>query len=331
MGGDSEPRVRSGAARTQPDVPFALVAEVARQSSRASPDALGAFVTALRDRFGDALDAVLLGGSCLHVGDPTEGVVDLYALVRDYRSAYRGPVLRAFNALLPPNVFYVEVGEGAARLRAKYAVLSRADFDAGTSRWFHSYVWARFAQPCRVLYARDEATRARVRHALARSVVTFHERVLPALAGEEVDAGALWGHGLQLTYAAELRAERGSRPRWLVERNRGDYAALTAAAAPALTSLLEPAAEGRYRVRSTDAERRRALRRWRLRRWQGKALSVLRLGKSALTFAGAADYVAFKIERHTGKPIRVTPFMRRHPFLVAPFALLLLLLRRAVR
>jgi hypothetical protein len=228
-------------------------------------------------------------------------------------------------------VFYVEVGEGAARLRAKYAVLSRADFDAGTSRWFHSYVWARFAQPCRVLYAREESARARVHHALARSVVTFHQRVLPTLAGEEVDAGTLWERGLQWTYQAELRPEGASRPRWLVEQNRGDYAALTAAAAPAFTSLLEPSAGGRYRVRDTDVERRRALRRWRLRCWQGKLLSILRLGKSALTFAGAADYVAFKIERHTGKPLRVTPFMRRHPFLAAPFALLLLLRRRAVR
>lgn len=319
------------ARRTPPPIPAALVAEVARQSSRPAPAVLGALVGALRERFGEALDAVLLYGSCLHVGDPTDGIVDLYALVRDYRSAYRGPVARAFNAALPPNVFYIEAGEGAARLRAKYAVLSRAHLEDGSSRWFHSYLWARFAQPCRVLHVRDDATLARVHDALARSVLRFHDQVLPTLGGEAADAETIWGHGLVLTYASELRPEGRARAGWLVEQNLEDYAALTAAAASGLAPVLEPVMGGGYRVAAAPTERRRALRRWRLRRWQGLVLSVLRLGKSAFTFAGAADYVAFKIERHTGTPILVTPFMRRHPLLVAPFMLVVLLRRGALR
>jgi len=274
---------------------------------------------------------VLHYGSCLHAGDPTDGIVDLYALVRDYRAAYPGAVLRTFNRLLPPNVFYLEVDTGHGKLRAKYSVLSREDFEDGTGRWFHSYVWARFAQPCRVLSARDDATRAWVHQALARSVLTFHARLLPTLAGAEADAGALWTQGLRLTYAAELRPEGDSRVHWLVERNSDDYAALTAAAAPALAPALEASAAGRYRVNATGAERRRTLREWRVRRWQGKVLSVLRLGKSALIFANAADYVVFKVERHTGKTFEVTPFMRRHPFLSAPLALVRLLRHGALR
>ena len=317
--------------RTRPLVPKELVAEVARQSSRPTPPVLGTLVHALEERFGDALEAVLHYGSCLHAGDPADGVVDLFAVVRDYGRAYPGAVLRAFNRLLPPNVFYIEVGSGAGKLRAKCAVLSRADFEAGTSRWFHSYVWARFAQPCRVLHARDEATLAWVHETLARSVLTFHARVLPTMAGEEADAAGLWSKGLSLTYAAELRPEGEARAHWLVERSLPDYASLTAAAAPALAPLLQESAPGRYRVAATEAERRRCLARWRLRRWQGKLLSLLRLGKSALTFAGAADYVAFKIERHTGKAFEVTPFMRRHPFLSAPLALVKLLRRGALR
>jgi hypothetical protein len=317
--------------RAPPPVPQELVAEVARQAARPTPPILDRLVRALEERFGDALDAVLHYGSCLHAGDPTDGIVDLYALVRDYRSAYPGAVLRTFNRLLPPNVFYLEVGDGDGKLRAKYAVLSREDFEDGTRRWFHSYVWARFAQPCRLLSARDEATRARVHETLARAVLTFHARVLPTLAGEEVDAAALWTRGLRLTYAAELRPEGEARVQWLVERNLADYAALTAAAAPALAAALEPGPPGRYRVRASRAQRRRSRAAWRIRRWQGKLLSLLRLGKSALIFANAADYVAFKIGRHTGKSIEVTPFMRRHPFLSAPLGLVKLLRRGAVR
>jgi hypothetical protein len=116
-----------------------------------------------------------------------------------------------------------------------------------------------------------------------------------------------------------------------VERNLADYEPLTAAAAPALAPLLRNGAPGRYGVAAGEAERRRSLRLWRVRRWQGKLLSLLRLGKSALIFANAADYVAFKVERHTGKAIEVTPFMRRHPFLSAPLGLVKLLRRGAIR
>lgn len=316
--------------RTLPPLPPRLVAEVARQASRPTPEILGSLVRALEERFGDALDAVLHYGSCLHEGDPTDGIVDLYAVVRDYRSAYPERYLRAFNRLLPPNVFYLEVGQGSVKLRAKLAVLSRGDLEAGASRWFHSYVWARFAQPCRLLWARDEATSARVYGTLARAVLTFHGEVLPAMAGEEPEAAEIWACGLGLSYAAELRPEGRARARWLVERNLPDYAPLTAAAAPALAPLLQADGE-RYRVVATEAERRRSLSRWRLRRAQGKLLSLLRLGKSALTFAGAADYVAFKVGRHTGETWEVTPFMRRHPLLAAPAALLRLLRRGAVR
>jgi hypothetical protein len=317
--------------RTPPPVPQALLEEVARQASRPTPEILGRLVRALEERFGDALDAVLHYGSCLHAGDPTDGIVDLFAIVRDYRSAYAGPVHRAFNRLLPPNVFYLEVGEGTGKLRAKYSVLSRSHFEEGTTRWFHSYVWARFAQPCRILHARDAATLAWVHETLARSVLTFHAHVLPTMAGEEATPAELWSRGLLLTYAAEIRPEGDARAHWLVERNLADYAPLTAAAAPALAPLLRDGAPGRYRVAADEAERRRSLRLWRVRRWQGKVLSLLRLGKSALIFANAADYVAFKVERHTGKAIEVTPFRRRHPFLSAPLGLVKLLRRGAVR
>ena len=45
---------------------------------------------------------------------------------------------------------------------------------------------------------------------------------------------------------------------------------------------------------------------------------AVRLVKAAFTFDGAARYAAWKIERHTGVPIMLTPWRERHPILAAP-------------
>jgi len=50
----------------------------------------------------------------------------------------------------------------------------------------------------------------------------------------------------------------------------------------------------------------------------GKPYNVLRLVKASTTFEGAARYAAWKIERHTGVPVDITPWRERHPVLAAP-------------
>ncbi|HYD45199.1 MAG TPA: hypothetical protein VEA79_08045, partial [Phenylobacterium sp.] len=57
---------------------------------------------------------------------------------------------------------------------------------------------------------------------------------------------------------------------------------------------------------------------WSLRQALGKPLNVARLIKAAFTFDGAARYAAWKIERHTGVDIELTPWRERHPILAAP-------------
>lgn len=54
---------------------------------------------------------------------------------------------------------------------------------------------------------------------------------------------------------------------------------------------------------------------WGLRRVQGKFLSVARLIKASFTFDGGIDYLAWKISRHSGVKIELTPWQRRHPLL----------------
>ena len=69
---------------------------------------------------------------------------------------------------------------------------------------------------------------------------------------------------------------------------------------------------------------KRGLPGWTLPNLMGKPLNVARILKAAFTFEGAARYAAYKVERHTGVEIEVTPFRERHPFLAAPGAWLAL-------
>ena len=70
---------------------------------------------------------------------------------------------------------------------------------------------------------------------------------------------------------------------------------------------------------------------WLRRRIEGKALSVARLAKASATFAGGADYIAWKINRHAGTNIVLKPWQQRHPLLAAITLLPRLLRSGAVR
>ena len=314
-----------------PVPPLPLVSEVAAQSSRIVPQEFSIFVKELEHRFGHSLDTVLLYGSCLRSRNPVDGVVDLYAVVDDYRNAYPRRGLRYLNAWLPPNVFYMEITRDGVTLRAKYSVISMEDFEKGVCGWFHSYIWARFAQPVRVLYARDESCRGRMHYLLAAAVTRFLREGVATLGQCLVDAEAIWTRSLTFAYAAELRPEKDTRARQLTHLNLGDFLRLTKCVIPAMSGMLEVQPQGYYRCQVADAERHRALRRWRLRRWQGRVLSVLRLAKAVFTFNNCVDYAIWKIHRHTGVAIPATPALQRHPLLQGSWVLWQLLRRGVLR
>ncbi len=301
-------------------IPDSLVSEVASIGSRDVSEDFSIFVEELKSRFESSLDAIILYGSCLRSYEIGDGVVDFYTVVDDYSNAYQEHYLRYFNAWLPPNVFYLEVSRQEKTFRAKYAVISIADFEKGNRYWFHSYLWARFAQPVRLLYVRNEAIRQRVYYSLAHAVVAFLTPTISVLGPRVITVEEIWVRGLTLTYAAELRPEQESRACQLAKLNLDDYIKLTEYALPSLVGILEKLPEEHqgqvhYRCLTDEAERRNSLRRWRLRRWQGRVLSVLRLIKATFTFRDCIDYAAWKIERHTGIRIEVTPKLRRHPVL----------------
>ena len=101
---------------------------------------------------------MLFYGSCLREKQLDGLMLDFYLIVSDYRAAYGKRWLAPANRLIPPNVFYFE-HDG---LVAKYAVLSEEDFSRLNGPGDGSVsVWARFAQPSRLVWAADEAARER--------------------------------------------------------------------------------------------------------------------------------------------------------------------------
>lgn len=309
--------------------PEALLEIVAEQSARSvSPD-FPVLVDALLKQYQAAVDAVVLYGSCLRTVELDEGIADLYVLVDDYEKTYDKRYLAVLNAWLAPNVFYIEVSHQGRTLRAKYAVISTADFEKGARFWFHSYIWARFAQPSRLLYARNDICRERVHQALAYSVMTFLSSGGKALEDATFTTDDIWTRCLMFTYAAELRPESETRARHLAEYNHDDFVQLTHAASPVLDEVFIRQADSEsYACRNSPGTRRLALWHWRLRRWQGLMLSILRLTKASITFRDCLEYAAWKIERHTGTYIEITPFSKRFPIIWGLKALWHLLLRR---
>jgi hypothetical protein len=260
---------------------------------------------AIAEKHGAASRAVLFYGSCLRQKKLDGLMLDFYLIVSDYRAAYGKRWLAAANRLIPPNVFYFEQ-DGLA---AKYAVLSEGDFYRLNGPETSSVsVWARFAQPSRLVWAADETARERAIDAVSRAAPT-----LLAAAGKRDGEKPLdwWRRAFVLTYSAELRAERKDRTVSVVDADRQRYVRFTAPAAAAIDR--KPKAS------------------WRWRRIEGKALSVVRLAKASATFAGGADYIAWKINRHAGTDIRLKRWQQRHPLLAAISLLPRLLRAGAVR
>jgi hypothetical protein len=183
-----------------------------------------------------------------------------------------------------------------------------------------------------MLYARDDAIRKRLYNAVARSVITFLTQAGQALESNTYTVETIWTRCLMLSYAAEVRPEDETRARHLATVNLTDFTQLTKAAYPALTEIFtyQPDSDT-YLCQNTHAASQRAIRRWRLRRWQGRVLSVLRLSKATLTFRDCLDYAAWKIERHTGIRLEITPWLRRHPIIWGLKVMWQLLRRGAIR
>jgi hypothetical protein len=274
---------------------------------------VAAVAKAIAAEHGTASRAVLFYGSCLRQQQLEGLMLDFYLIVSDYRAAYAKRWLAAANRLIPPNVFYFEHGG----LAAKYAVLSEADFahECGPDAWTVSTA-ARFAQPSRLVWSADGKARAGTIDIVSMAAPTLLEWTVP-LAGAAEESRELFTRAFALTFAAELRAERLSRSAAIVAADPERYQVIGDAALPAIAS--------------PSRSREEAMRWWRRMQRHGKLYSIPRLAKASATFAGGADYIAWKINRHAGTSIALKPWQRRHPLLAAITLLPRLLKAGAVR
>lgn len=266
----------------------------------------------IQSAHGPSVRAILFYGSNRRSRQP-DGVLDFYVLVHGYRQYHRSFIRSLMNRILPPNVEYLRLTDPdtGAGIAAKVAVMSMDQFSRRMRPGsIDTTLWARFTQPATLLYAADDAARAQVIAALVQAAHTaclWARRLAPAATARD-----FWTQLFSLTYAAELRVERG-RPQQIYGHDPDYYDAVLRLADPQQVSKLRfhPVA-------------------WAARRYTGKALSVLRLCKGAFTFEGGVDYLLWKVQRHSGVVVRLRPWQRRHPILAAPAVLYRLCRQRII-
>lgn len=242
-------------------------------------------------------------------------MLDFYLIVSSYEEAYGKSWLAAANRLIPPNVFPFQSGG----LAAKFAVLSEADFERDCSDAARSVsVWARFAQPSRLVWLADTTGQESVVTSIAKAAPTLLALTMPIARPPDGDILDVWMHGFSMTYRGELRAETSDRSASIVDADPDRYRCFGEAAARSIDPASLPTA--------SEAEAT-----WRRLQRRGKLLSVLRLAKASFTFAGGIDYLAWKVSRHSGQPVKIRAWHRRFPLVAALVLLPRLLARGAIR
>ena len=132
--------------------------------------AAAAFATELARMGGRSVASVLFYGSALRTG-ATDGVLDFYVLVDDLASWPQARLAAWAGERLPPNVEYREWDHGPRALRAKVAIMRSDQFLRHAGRGsLDTSIWARFAQPVGLLWARDQQARDAAVAAVAEAV-----------------------------------------------------------------------------------------------------------------------------------------------------------------
>lgn len=270
-----------------------------------------AFAASIAAQYGGASRAVLFYGSCLRTTELEGQMLDFYLIVSDYEAAYGKSWLVRANKRLPPNVFPA-AHDG---LVAKVAVLSEKDFH-NLNRITASAVsvWARFAQPSRLVWQADAEAKARAVEAIEGASVTLFDMTFPMMAVDtEYKVSDLWKRGFELTYGAELRAERKDRSDSVVDSDPRRYARF----GPAVMAVITARDKAQGKKLKIVASREAVEKRWRQLRRNGKFLTLARLAKASATYAGGIDYLAWKINRHAGTDYVIKPWQRKWPILGA--------------
>ena len=249
--------------------------------------------------------AVLFYGSNLRTGS-LDGVLDFYVLLPG-----------AQKSRIWPEVSFHERMVGDRMLRAKVATMALSTFaEAASGDLTDTTIWARFVQPCALVWVHSESVREEVAQAIASAAATA-ARLAAALGPQSGTAEDFWRTLFQATYQAEFRVEKAGRENDILSVNADHFNGLLPLAL-SQAGIAWSANGDRISPSLSASERSRVKGWWAHRRRLGKPLNFVRLIKASTTFEGAAKYAAWKIERHTGMPVEVTRFRERRPLLAAP-------------
>ena len=163
-------------------------------------------------------------------------------------------------------------------------------------------IWARFAQPCRIVCSRDDNMRQKINALLVECTLSFHRKAL-SLTPENAAPHDIWLRGLRETYSAELRSEKLERTAEIFAANEVAFTQRS----ELVMGLLSDIKRGSKIVPVLS----------RLKRPLQKLVVFLRLMKATLTFEGGVDYALWKIERQSGVRVEASQFQRRYPLLTA--------------
>ncbi len=288
----------------------ALERFVAEELEADVPDEVEQAARQLADQPGVA--AILFYGSVLRtraLGD----VLDFYVLTDGPASGR----LLSLSRVLWPDVSFRELRVGEQVIRAKVATMPITVFErAAAGDMVDTTIWTRFTQPSALVWTGSLRARLRVQRAVAGAVTTA-ARFAALLGPATGKAGSYWRSLFRHTYQTELRVEAPGREAQIIGHAPERYERLLPMAweAGGIDFHVE---DGELRPVIALAQAHGLARAWMVRAAIGKTLNGARLVKAAFTFQGAARYGLWKIERHTGVRVALTPWRERHPVLAAP-------------
>lgn len=266
--------------------------------------AISDYARALADEAGAI--GVVFYGSNLRTGS-LEGVLDFYLLLP-------GEV----ETGIWPRVSYREFPHEGVILRAKIAAMNLATFaKAASGDLIDTTIWARFVQPCAIIWTRDDAAQNDLLAALESAAKTA-SRLAVALGPDEGGEWQFWKALFRSTYSAELRVEKAGREDTILETHRTHFTGLLPEALEAQGIACPHCENGEFVPQMDAAQKAKIINWWNKRRRLGKPLNIVRLIRATATFDGAARYGAWKVERHTGEKVPLTPWQEDHPILGAP-------------
>lgn len=297
-----------------------------------------ALAASLVEASGDNVRAVVLYGSQLLRTKPDEhSAFDLVVVVSDYSAFYAGLkasgelhrpvwVMTSLAGVLAPNAIAFAPGEGEAGI-AKCQIVSREHVERalGPDPPDH-FLLGRLVQKVATLWAATPEDAGWVAEQLAGARARVLDWMLPYL-DEPVDARGLGRRLLEVCYAGELRPEAKDRSHRTFEAQADHFAEI-------FHDVLERGAANGLLVREGDAYRPAEpappaeARRWRWHFRRSKARATARWFKHMVTFANWLPYIQKKVERHTGRTIRLTRIERALPIVFLwPRAIWILLTR----